>query len=61
MKPARLTKKGQVTIPKAIRDFLEIETGDKVLFEIRGKDVVLIPIKKTIFDFRAEEEKGGEQ
>jgi AbrB family looped-hinge helix DNA binding protein len=61
MKPARLTKKGQVTIPKAIRDFLEIETGDKVLFEIRGKDVVLIPIKKTIFDFRAEEQKGGEQ
>ena len=59
MKPARLTKKGQVTIPKAIRDYLEIETGDKVLFEIRGKDVVLIPIKKTIFDFRSEELEGG--
>lgn len=52
MKPTRLTKKGQVTIPKQVRDFLEIEEGDKVLFEIRGKDVYLVPIKKTIFDFR---------
>ncbi|TET20819.1 MAG: AbrB/MazE/SpoVT family DNA-binding domain-containing protein [Candidatus Cloacimonadota bacterium] len=52
MKPTRVTKKGQVTIPKAIRDFLDIKTGDKLLFEIRGKDVVVVPIKKTIFDFR---------
>ena len=57
MKPTRLTKKGQVTIPKQIRDFLEIEEGDKVLFEIRGKDVYLVPIKKTIFDFRGKVKK----
>lgn len=61
MKPARLTRKGQVTIPKAIRDFLELETGDKVLFEIRGKDVILVPIKKTIFDFRSEQKEGRKQ
>ena len=61
MKPARLTRKGQVTIPKAIRDFLELETGDKVLFEIRGKNVILVPIKKTIFDFRSEQKEGGKQ
>ncbi|TES93098.1 MAG: AbrB/MazE/SpoVT family DNA-binding domain-containing protein, partial [Candidatus Cloacimonadota bacterium] len=50
MKPTRVTRKGQVTIPKDIRDFLEIETGDKVIFEIRGEDVIIIPVKKTIFD-----------
>jgi AbrB family looped-hinge helix DNA binding protein len=61
MKPARLTRKGQITIPKPIRDFLEIESGDKVLFEIRGKDVVLVPIKKSIFDFRSEEHEGRKQ
>lgn len=52
MKPTRVTRKGQVTIPKNIRDFLEIEAGDKVIFEIRGEDVIIIPVKKTIFDFR---------
>ena len=52
MKPTRVTRKGQVTIPKNIRDFLEIETGDKVIFEIRGETVIIIPVKKTIFDFR---------
>jgi AbrB family looped-hinge helix DNA binding protein len=61
MRPARLTRKCQVTIPKDIRDFLEIEAGDKVRFEIRGKDVVLVPIKRTIFDFRSEEREGGKQ
>lgn len=59
MKPAKLTSKCQVTIPKNIRDFLEIDAGDKVLFEIRGKDVVLVPIKRTIFDFRSEDKEGG--
>ncbi len=61
MRPARLTKKCQVTIPKNIRDFLEIDAGDQVRFEIRGKDVVLVPIKQTIFDFRSTENKGGKQ
>ncbi len=57
MRPCRLTRKGQVTLPKKIRDFLEIESGDKVLFEIRGKDVLVIPIKKTIFDFRGKQKE----
>lgn len=61
MRPARLTKKCQVTIPKNIRDFLEIDAGDQVRFEIRGKDVVLVPIRQTIFDFRSTEKERGKQ
>jgi len=66
MKPVRLTVKGQVTIPKTIRDFLEIKPGDKVIFEIRGEDVVMMAVKKTIFDFRGKGSdkkagKGGEK
>lgn len=32
-----LTKKGQVTIPKYIRDTLELEAGERVFFELEDK------------------------
>jgi len=31
-----LTKKGQVTIPKTLREKLEIKEGDEVIFELEG-------------------------
>ena len=33
---AKVTTKGQVTIPKAIRDALGVKTGDKILFVDNG-------------------------
>ena len=41
MSAATLTRKGQVTIPKSIRDRLGIQEGEKVLFVVRGEEVVL--------------------
>ncbi|GAB2645849.1 AbrB/MazE/SpoVT family DNA-binding domain-containing protein [Nocardia goodfellowii] len=38
---ARLTSKGQLTLPKAIRDALELQVGDNVLFRVEGRVVVL--------------------
>jgi antitoxin PrlF len=32
MPTAKITSKGQVTIPKAIRDVLGVQAGDRVLF-----------------------------
>lgn len=44
-----LTSKGQITIPKAIRDNLHISTGDKLDFRVNADGVVgLVPIKKSI-------------
>ena len=38
---ARLTSKGQVTVPKAVRDALGLRDGDAVIFRIEGERAVL--------------------
>ena len=52
MLESTVTRKGQVTIPKAIRDRLGVKEGEKVLFVMRGEEVVLKGIKGTILDLR---------
>ncbi len=47
-----ITRKGQVTIPKTIRDRLGVREGEKVLFVIRGDDVVLTVVRGTILDLK---------
>lgn len=46
---ATITSKGQITIPKDIRDHLGLHAGDKISF-IEDKDgsINLIPIKKPL-------------
>jgi len=38
---ARVTSKGQVTVPKAVRDALGIKKGDEVVFRVEGNRAVL--------------------
>jgi antitoxin PrlF len=38
---ARLTSKGQVTVPKAVREALDLHEGDEVVFRVRGDHAVL--------------------
>jgi antitoxin PrlF len=38
---ATLTSKGQITLPKSIRQALGVMTGGKVAFELRGGEVVV--------------------
>ena len=38
---ATLTSKGQITLPKSIRQALGVTTGAKVSFELRGNEVVV--------------------
>lgn len=38
---AKVTSKGQVTVPKAVRDALGIEAGDEVVFRVEGNRAVL--------------------
>ena len=38
---ARLSSKGQITIPKPVRDALGLRVGDDVVFRIEGRRAVL--------------------
>lgn len=38
---AKMTSKGQVTVPKAVREALGIKEGDTVLFRVEGNRAVI--------------------
>ena len=40
---AKLTSKGQITIPKEIRKELGLKAGKKVVFILEGKRAVMLP------------------
>ena len=49
MSIATVTTKGQVTIPKEIRDYLKLETGSKVEFVIdESGNVKIVPLNVPI-------------
>ncbi len=58
-----LTSKGQVTIPKPVRELLRIKEGDSVVFEeVQGMIVLRKEERKTILNMGGialDESKGG--
>lgn len=38
---ARLSSKGQITVPKAVRDALGIDNGDEVVFRVEGNHAII--------------------
>jgi AbrB family looped-hinge helix DNA binding protein len=52
MNAAKVTLKGQVTIPKAVRAALGIQEGDSVIFSVEGDHALVKPFKKkSLLDF----------
>ena len=47
-----ITRKGQVTIPKEIRNHLKAKEGERVMFVLRGDDVVLKVVRGNILDLK---------
>lgn len=49
---ATVTSKGQVTIPKTIREAFGLEQKDRLVFTIVSKDLISVkPLKKSFLDF----------
>ncbi len=49
MVTAKITSKGQITIPKVVRDSLHLHSGDRIEFVIQGQSEALLkPITKSV-------------
>jgi antitoxin PrlF len=45
-----ITSKGQMTVPKEIRDKLSIMPGDKCYAWVRGNEMIVVPRNKQLID-----------
>ncbi|HVF47928.1 MAG TPA: AbrB/MazE/SpoVT family DNA-binding domain-containing protein [Pyrinomonadaceae bacterium] len=43
---AKITSKGQITVPLKVRQALGVKAGDQLAFEHRGADIVIKPIRR---------------
>ena len=64
MELAKVTTKGQITIPKAIRELLDLKEGSKIIFIQKGKDVIIknssmLALEKIQDAFEGEAERLG--
>ena len=46
MSTATITSKGQITIPKTVREALDLDAGDQVVFVVDGERVSLHPVRR---------------
>lgn len=45
MLESSVTKKGQTTLPKAVRDTLRVKAGDRVRYIVLGGEVRILPVR----------------
>jgi AbrB family looped-hinge helix DNA binding protein len=45
---SKLTTKSQVTLPKPIRQYLDVKPGDEVTFTIENGKVLVMPAEKKV-------------
>jgi len=61
MPSTRVGRRGQITVPKAIRQALGIAEGDHVTFVEREGEVVLRPVRHSLRDLRGSVPVDGPQ
>jgi AbrB family looped-hinge helix DNA binding protein len=50
IREAKLTSKGQITVPREVRRALGVKPGDKIVFEQNGKNISVRPVRsKSVF------------
>ncbi len=54
-------RRGQITIPRPVRQWLEIKEGDRIAFVQSKEGVALQPLTQTILDLRGSVPVSGPQ
>jgi len=49
---SKVGRRGQITLPRAIRNRLNLQEGDRVAFVSKGEEVMLQPLTRTLLDLR---------
>lgn len=49
---SKIGRRGQMTIPRAIRRWLNLREGDRVVFIRRGNEIIIQPLTSTLLDLR---------
>ncbi len=52
MSLVKISPRGQITLPKKIREALSLGPGDSLAVVQRAGELVLRPVKETLFDLR---------
>ncbi|OZC01130.1 AbrB/MazE/SpoVT family DNA-binding domain-containing protein [Rubricoccus marinus] len=61
MPSTRIGRRGQITVPKAVRQSMGLAVGDRVAFVERGGEVVLRPVRQSLRDLRGSVPVDGPQ
>jgi AbrB family looped-hinge helix DNA binding protein len=58
MPTSTITSKGRTTLPKEVRDALDLEPGDSLSWEVRGNSVVITKERPALYRWKGSV-KGG--
>ncbi|MBW2040292.1 MAG: AbrB/MazE/SpoVT family DNA-binding domain-containing protein [Deltaproteobacteria bacterium] len=48
----KLGRRGQITLPRTVRHWLNLSEGDRIAFVRRGDEIILQPLIRTLQDLR---------
>ncbi|MBV6416480.1 MAG: hypothetical protein CMLOHMNK_01059 [Steroidobacteraceae bacterium] len=52
MSAATITSKGQITLPKSVRDRLGLQSGDRVEFVATGSGFMMFPVTRELTELK---------
>lgn len=61
MTTARMGRRGQITLPREVRERLHLLEGQRIAFVIKGDDVTLQPLTTTLRSLRGSVKVEGPQ
>lgn len=61
MTTARMGRRGQITLPREVRERLHLLEGQRIAFVVKGEDITLQPLTATLRDLRGSVRVDGPQ